>query len=359
MRNKKLIGAVFIIAVIAVAVAGMWRTHSQRAEGYVATVVHPQGVMGTTCTLAAVVPRGETVRSKDAVRLAEAELRAVEAGMSTWLADSELSRLNAAGAGERVPLSPETLEVLHAAREAALRTDGAFDATCRPLVELWKRAGLRDRLPTEGQIDDARTTSHWDLIEFTDRGAVKHVSATCVDLGGIAKGYAIDRAIAALQEAGMAGGLVDVGGDLACFGRWLEGQPWSVDVKDPFREGALAKLSLPGGAVCTSGAYARFAVIEGMRYSHIIDPRSGRPADAAASVTVTAKTAMTADVWATALSVLGIDGLRLLPANVEALMILGSAEDHRLVCTPGFRDLLQKPLPDPEGLTVWEAAPAE
>ena len=357
MRKKQLIGAAFIIAVIALAVAGMWRTHSRRAGGYIVTVVRPQGVMGTTCTLAAVVPRGETVRARDALRHAEGELRAVEAGMSAWLDDSELSRLNAAGAGERVPLSPGTLTVLRAAREAAVQTDGAFDATCRPLVELWKRAGLRDRLPTDSQIDDARTTSHWDLIEFTDRGAVKHVSATCIDLGGIAKGYGIDRAITALQDAGVAGALVDVGGDLACFGPSLEGPSWSVDVKDPFREGALAKLSLPAGAVCTSGSYARFTLIEGIRYSHIIDPRSGRPAAAAASVTVTAQTAMTADVWATALSVLGIDGLRLLPANVEALMILGAAEDRRLICTPGFGELLQKPLP--EGLTVWEAAPAE
>ena len=299
-----------------------------------------QGVMGTSCTLAAVVDAKRRADARGALRQAETAVRAVEIRMSNWLSDSEISRLNAAAAGREVPLEAASLEVLRAARDAHALSDGAFDVTCGPLIELWRAAPGRGKVPSEAELAQARAASKWRLIELTDGGAVKRHAAARVDLGGIAKGYAIDRAAEILQQAGLAGGLVDIGGDLVCFGKPPVEETWTVDVMDPFGEGCLARLRLPeGGAVCTSGNYARFHEIAGRRYSHIIDPRTSRPADAAASVTVVASRAITADVWATALSVLGPDGFDRLPDGVEAMIVAGTKDDYRIHGTPGFRAL--------------------
>ncbi|HUT91184.1 MAG TPA: FAD:protein FMN transferase [Thermoguttaceae bacterium] len=352
MRRGQFIGSGLILTVIVLVSIGLWRTAGERADGWIAVVGQPKGVMGTTCALAAVVPYRERTHAEEALRRAEAALRMVEARMSVWLADSEISRLNAARSGEETPLSPGSLEVLRAAREAAIETGGAFDVTCRPLVELWRRAGEQGVVPAESERNDARAASNWELLELTDRGVVKRADRVCVDLGGIAKGLGIDRAVEVLRRAGVAGGMVVVGGDLACFGEQADGRDWPVDVKNPFGPGRLAQLRVRGGAVATSGDYARYVEIAGKRYGHIIDPRVGRPTEAAQAVTVVAPTALTADIWATALSVLGPEGFRRLPEHVDALMIVGSKDDHEILCTAGFRALLEEPIP--AGLTVWE-----
>jgi thiamine biosynthesis lipoprotein len=350
MRRSQLIGAAFILALAGLVAVGLWQTARPQASQRIAVVRHPERVMGTACTLAAVVEGNGRARADQALDEAEAALRRVEALMSVWLSDSELSRLNAAGVGEEVPLAADTRSVLRAARDAARETGGAFDITVRPLISLWRRAGEDGQLPAEAAVADARAASNWDGIELTEAGARKLSPRTAVDLGGIAKGYAIHRAVEILRRAGLAGGLVDIGGDLECFGRPPEGERWPVEVKNPFGEGNLAKLRVRGGAVCTSGNYARFTTIGGKRYSHVIDPRTGWPADAVPSVTVVAPEALTADIWATALSVLGTEGLAVLPDGAEALIVLGEGDEARAVCTPRFRQLLEE---SPPNLTLW------
>lgn len=310
-------------------------------------------MMGTDCTLQAVAPGGEAEQARQALAAGESELRRVEARMSVKLDATEIAHLNAAPAKQPVALSPASLEVLAAAREAHQATRGAFDVTCRPLIELWKQAGHEGRLPTADQIAQARAQSSWEHIELQPQGAVKSLDTACVDLGGLAKGYAIDRAVAAMSSLGIRGGLVEVGGDLRCFGTRPDGRPWQVAVRDPFcpqAEGGklLAMLGVRDAAVCTSGNYFRYVEIQGHRFSHIIDPRPGPkmgfPAEAAPSVTVVAPTAITADVWATALSVLGAEGFSLLPpeADIEAMVVEGTAEDFRIHMTEGFPQLLEE-----------------
>lgn len=345
MRRDRLIGGSLVLAVVVLTGVGLWKTSGRRPPRRIAVERPCWAVMGTSCTLAAVVEPGQRARAEDVLERAEAVLRRVEARMSSWLGDSEIGRLNAAEANREVTLSPQTLEVLRIARRAKIDTRRAFDVTCRPLVELWREAGKRGRPPSESELADARAASNWELIELGNTGATKRRATARVDLGGIAKGWAIDRAAEVLRRAGLSGGMVDVGGDLVCFGTPPQGDCWSVEVKHPLGPGHMATLRIPGGAVCTSGGYARFTEIAGKRYSHIIDPRTGRPAEAALSVTVVAADAVTADVWATALSVLGPDGLEQLPDGVEAMMMVGTREDQQIVCTPGFRDLLEKPLP--------------
>jgi len=315
---------------------GLWRTSGREDNDRVAVVRRCRGVMGTDASLAVVVSGGRAAKAEKWLREAEAELRLIEARMSTWIEQTEIAKFNAADAGQFVRLSTETVEVLRAAREAHAATDGAFDVTCRPLVELWRRAAKRGRAPDDAELTAAREASGWQWIELTDNGAVKRRATVKVDLGGIAKGYAVDRAAGVLCDAGADGGMVEVGGDLVCFGRPVADEKWSVDVKDPFGGGKLGTLRITEGAVCTSGNYARPIEIAGVRHSHILDPRTGRPVDAVASVTVWAPDAQAADVWATALTVLGPAGLDRLPAGVEAMIVTGTEPDGRVHRTPGF-----------------------
>jgi len=357
MHKDRFIGTALILTLAALVSVALWKTRGGRGPRREAAVRRIDRLMGTTARVAAVVPPGRGAAAEPSLREAEQTLRRVEARMSTWLADSETGRLNAAPAGRHVPLSPEVLELLRTARQAAADTGGAFDVTCRPLIELWRTAGQTGRLPTDAELAAARAASNWDLFELNAAGAVKLSDTARVDLGGIAKGHAIDRALDVLKRDGrLDGGLVDVGGDLACFGRPPSGDRWEVDVQSPFGDGVLLRLRIPGGSVCTSGAYARHVEIEGARYSHILDPRTTRPADAARSVTVVAPTAVTADVWATALSVLGVEGFARLPEGVEAMIVEGSEDSPRLHCTPGLCDMLEGPLP--AGLEVIDPARA-
>lgn len=344
---------VFPLLVI-VGVGALWLTRDQGAVRAVLQT-HPERIMGTSCRLLTVEHQDAPApRAKRALAAAEAALRTLESRMSTWIASSELSRFNSAEAQTLSPLSADTLLVLRRARDFFEQTTGAFDVTCQPLIALWRRAGKTRRLPSPNQLKAARAASRWDDIRLENTGARKLRSTARVDVGGIAKGLGIDRALEALRATGVAGGLVDVGGDLRVFGLPPQGEHWQVVVRDPFdaqaRRGkgrVIATLRLREGAVCTSGNYARFVELAGRHYSHIVDPRTGQPAAAVPSATVIASDTMTADSWATALSVLGPAGFARLPKGVEAMIVLGQAGNARAVATAGFLALLAEPLPYP------------
>jgi thiamine biosynthesis lipoprotein len=306
--------------------------------------------MGTECSLTAVGPQGQHPRTEQALAAAEQALRTVEAHMSDYIRLSELSQLNDAPAGKAMPLSPDTMAVLRLSRQFNEQTAGAFDVTCLPLFRLWGEAGKANRLPTDANLAAARARCGWDKWKLLAAGAVKSVEGAGMGLGGVAKGWAIDRAAEAMMATGCPGGLVEVGGDIRCFGRPAHKGKWIVAVQNPFNSGGgefFGTLALGDAAVCTSGNYQRFSVIDGKHYSHIIDPRSGEPVDFAPSVTVVAPTTAIADGWATALSVLGPDGFKLLDANsgIEAMIVVGHPKDYRIHETPGFAKLLDKPIP--------------
>ncbi len=339
MTRPTLILVVALAPVAALVVVGIVKTHDSPA-------VYTRsggGIMGTTYSLSIVAPSGRPAVADRAARVAEEALRDVEVRMSTYIEASELSRLNAAPADERMRLSRETRDLMDFARRMSRRTWGAFDPTARPIIELWKRSGRARELPDDDAVDTARAASGWEHFRFVDGAVVKDNAAAGVDLGGIAKGYAIDRAVEAVRAAGAAGGLVEVGGDLRCFGERPTQGKWTVAVQSPFADDdAIAALALASGAVCTSGNYRRFSEIDGRRYSHIVDPRTGRPVDRAPSVTVVAPTATAADAWATALSVLGPEGLETLADEdgVEAMVIVGGPDDYTWYATPGFEAML-------------------
>ncbi len=267
--------------------------------------------------------------------------------MSAYLPDSDLRRVNEAKAGKAVVVDGELFKLLLIARDQSEATDGAFDPTARKLFRTWSSAGKADRLPTDAELAAAREDGGWDKVTLNeaDHSVTKSVDGLQIDLGAIAKGYAVDRAAAALKEAGIAGALVEVGGEVRIFGANPPWEQWAIAVQHPFdlddKTGApflCGALSLTDRSVATSGNYRRFSEIGGKRYSHIIDPRTGQPADAVPSVTVIAADCMTADAWSTSLSVLGEAGLKKVEAidNLEAMLIIGDADAPRVVATSGF-----------------------
>ncbi len=346
-RERQTAWAAALVLLVLATALSYWETQGAGPAPRLLTLTRrPEGVMGTTCLLIARVPLGEQEKGVKALDAAEEALRRVEAAMSVHLEDSEISRLNRAPGGTKVPLSPWTLRVLRLARSIWKCTGGAFDVTCRPLLRLWKKAAREGRLPSEEEIARARKASHWDLLEILPGGVRKKSPSLELDLGGIAKGFAIDRALEAMMAAGARAGLVDVGGDLRAFGDGTgPGGSWFVEVRDPFRPGVLGRIALEkAGAVCTSGGYFRYVEIKGRRFSHIVDPRTGRPAEAAASATVLGPEAAATDAWATALAVLGRDGLELLGNHKEmsAVLVTGDRKSPETILTPGMESFFRK-----------------
>lgn len=335
------VGRAVVVALAVVTLIALWKTGGTGPESSLVAVVRtPVGIMGTTCTLVAVVPQGRVSAAQQGLEDAERALRQVDALMSTYIDGSEVSIVNRSEAGVTVSLSPSTLAVVAAGREFSRATAGAFDPTCRPLLDLWRRAGMNNQMPHDEERILAREASSWADFEVVNDGLRKTRDSARLDLGGVAKGYGIDRAFAAVEAAGCEGVLVDVGGDVRVGGVDDRGEKWKVVVRDPFGTSVFSSFELGSGSVCTSGSYERFVEIDGVRFSHIIDPRTGFPVRQSPSVTVFADEAMSADAWATALSVLGPEGLADLPSGVEALIVAGDASNCTVHATAAMESLL-------------------
>ena len=243
----------------------------------------------------------------------EAELLVVNAQMSTWQPDSELSRFNAARAGEWIPVSEELAGVVTLAQDLAHQSNGAFDVTVGPLVDLWG-FGVREGrgMPTAEQIAEAAAPVGYRYLDArrSPPGLRKRVEGLSVDLSAIAKGHGVDRLAALLDSRGCTDYLIDIGGEVRVRGLNRQGAAWRIGVEAP---GAAAGLvvRLSDGAVATSGDYRNFRSVGDTRFSHTIDPRTGRPVvHEMMSVTVLAETAALADGLATLINVLGpVDGL--------------------------------------------------
>ncbi len=277
-------------------------------------------VMGTLATVR--VWAADEALARTAADSAFAVFNAVEELMSTWREDSALSRLNRAPAGTWVPVGREVCTVLTAAISVSRQTGGAFDPTVLPLVRLWGFRGGRPAVPDSAALAVALNLVTVRAVEVAGERVRLLVNGMALDLGGIAKGYALDQAAAAMKRAGADGGVLDLGGNLLVFG---DGPGHEVGIVDPGQPDAVAlTIPLPGGAVATSGQYERYITVDGKAYGHILDPRTGRPAPAGISATVLAPQAITADALATAVVVMGAEaGLAMLEKlpEVEGVVI--------------------------------------
>ncbi len=236
----------------------------------------------------------------------------VDALMSTYRNDSELSRFNAGGSTDWFPVSSETAKVVNKALEVSRYTDGAFDITVGPLVNLWGFGpNLReDRIPSDQEIVELMAHVGYRHVSTRDEPPAlrKSLPGIYVDLSAIAKGYAVDKVADHLDSLGIANYMVEVGGELRLKGKNAQDGPWRIAIEQPTSQNRSIHsiLEVQDKAVATSGDYRNYFEANGTRFSHTIDPRTGRPIDhRLASVTVIADSAMHADAMATALLVIG------------------------------------------------------
>jgi len=305
--------------------------------------------MGTTWSVSLVAPRQRDLHPLHAG--IQARLDEVVAQMSTWEAGSDLSRYNRADAGRYCALPAETRHVLTCAQAIAAASGGAFDPTIGPLVALWgfgAHAGER-RAPDAITLQATRARCGWQRLHWQD-DALLQPGGLELDLSAIAKGFGVDHVAAWLRGQGVDAALIEVGGELAGYGRKPDSQPWRVLVESAPEEDAHTDtpprvLALEGKAVATSGDRWHQYQDDGVAYSHSLDPRSGTPVrQVAAAVTVVANDAMHADAWATALTVLGRDaGIALAEREGLAARYLERAADGpRETLSSAFQRLLDE-----------------
>ena len=247
-------------------------------------------------------------RAERALAAAEAEAKRLESLFSRFLPTSDIGLLNRAAGMGPVRLHPETFEVLSIARDCSRNTGGCFDCTVGPLVRLWRASALP---PDERAIEAARKLTGFEALMLNKRGFTAAFPRTgqSADLGGVGKGYAADRMLAVFRRHGVRSACLDFGGNVALLGAKPGGIPWTVGVRHPGRAGELiGVLEARNESVVTSGDDQRAVTgADGVRRSHILDPRTGLPAESGLlSVTVTAQSSAVADALATALFAAGM-----------------------------------------------------
>lgn len=272
-----------------------------------------------------------------ALEAVEKEIKVLEGLLSVTDEGSEIYAANHSG-GKPVTLSPETAELLNAALELCGQTGGALDVTIYPVVRAWGFTTGEYRVPEEAEL--ARLLERVDYTRVELEGNSLTVrSGMELDLGAVGKGYAADRVEALLRELGVDCAKLELGGNIHFIGTKPDGSPWRVAVRDPFGEGYMGVLETDGGAVVTSGGYERYFVQDDITYWHIIDPRTGHPAESGlVSVTVAARSGVLADALSTALFVMGrekAEDFWRARRDFEFILI---GEDGSVTVTPGLAD---------------------
>mgnify|MGYP001568150592 CR=1 FL=1 len=343
-----------LVATIVLA-ALLGATRSGWAEEPVAVarvIARNHSAMGTLVTLtawttdepAAIAAFGE----------AFAEIDRIESVMTTWRADSEVSRINAAAGGKPVAVSTEVIEVLEKAAWASRLSGGAFDVTIGAFAGVWKFDEDRDgTIPDPALVAARKKLLGWRDVEVEPHAKTVRLRrpGQRIGLGGIAKGYAVDKAAAVLHRRGVESFVIKAGGDLFVSGRRGD-RPWRVGIRDPRgpEDSYFAFAEVEDRTFSTSGDYERYVIKDGKRYHHILDPATGYPAWRTRSVTVLAKDALTADSLSKGLFILGPErGMELVEKlpDIEAIFV---GPDNRVSVSSGLVGKLTIVQPPTDGL---------
>jgi thiamine biosynthesis lipoprotein len=291
--------------------------------------------MGTRVALAAFTTEELNVRAvRRALQAALDEILRVEKEMSTWVKTSDVSRINAAAGGAPVAVSHETLAVISKSLWISELSEGTFDISFASMGKLWQFDEKVSRVvPDPADVSAARAKIDYRKIKVDEANKTVQLESkdTVINLGGIAKGYAIDRAAAVLRDKGITSFFAQAGGDLFVEGLKPDGRGWNVGIRDPRGpDGSyFAVVEVTDHAFSTSGDYERFFIKDGKRYHHIIDPRTGYPATASRSVTIWAKDALTADALDNAVFILGPEkGLALVESLDECGAVIVDANNN-------------------------------
>ncbi len=288
-------------------------------------------VMGTLASVR--VPEHAREQLPDIQALVAARFSAVNEHTSVYLPESDISRLNASTSP--IPLAPLTETLLKRSARMTRRTDGLFDPTLLPLIQLWGFSGgsTPTAVPPPEAIAAAQRRMGHDHIIVDNGSAWRNHPDVTYDSGGIAKGFAVDLAYDAItHHYPQTSVLINLGGEIRVHGQATPDRPWRIGVQHPFEPGqTVGILSLESGqAVATSGHYERFFVLDGIRYAHIIDPTTGYPATGTAGVTVLCQNATEADVLSTAAFVGGIE---------KATALLSRFPDAHILIIPDAKPL--------------------
>jgi thiamine biosynthesis lipoprotein len=298
--------------------------------------------MGTQFQIILYAPDEQT--AKKASRAAFDRIAALDACMSDYKPDSELMRLCARAGGEPVPVSEDLFVVLSRAQQVSRESDGAFDVTVGPLVRLWRRTRRTQRLPEPEQLEKARSLVGYRNMRLDDKARTVQLlkPGMQLDLGGIAKGYSADEALLVLKKHGLNSALVAAGGDIAVSAAPPGTEGWKVAIAPLPGEKVGGHLLLHDAAVSTSGDAEQFVEIDGKRYSHILDPRTGLGLLGRMSATVVARHGITSDSLTKVVCVLGPDrGLPIVEKHdASARLVRPSGDSYETITSKTFPKLI-------------------
>lgn len=300
--------------------------------------------MGTLVSITAVA--GSENHAQAAITAGFHEIKRLEQLLSTWIPESELSRVNASAGRRPVVVSGETMTLIARSLDMARMTEGGFNIAVGPAVEAWS-VTERQRIPDGAELHELKALVDWTKIELdhTRHTIYLPVWGMRIDVGGIGKGYAADRAAEAMKKAGARGGVVALAGDIKTFGALPGAAGFPVGIQHPRQEGAVvAVIDLQNEAISTAGDYERFFERDGVRYHHILDPVTLQPARACQSVTVIADEGTVADGLDTGIFVLGPErGMALVEQlpRVEAVIVDAGG---RVLVSSGIRSRLRYPI---------------
>ena len=268
-----------------------------------------------------------------------AEIQRLERLFSVTIPKSDIARINAANGGA-VEVSPETAELLRLSLEYAELSSGAFDVTLRPVTALWNFSADAPSVPDTAVLAAAVQTV--DYRHLTVSGTTVVLSEGALDLGGIAKGYVADRVRELLLQNGVTSALIDLGGNIVTVGS-KQGEPWRIGVKDPANTEQLrAVIESEDLSVVTSGVYERGFTLDGVRYHHLLSPKTGMPVqNGLASVTIACESSVRADALSTACFVLGEPEATVLLSKLDGVEALFIRNDGTVSATDGLRYTLQ------------------
>jgi thiamine biosynthesis lipoprotein len=298
--------------------------------------------MGTYVSITVAAP--ESPKVLEAIKAGFAEVKRLESILSEWRSTSEISEVNRQAGKRAVKVGKELFGVLEMAKEISDKSKGAFDITFGALGGLWNYKAKNPRIPGKKEIEKrVRLVDYRQLVlDKKAQTAMLKKKGMRTGLGGIAKGYIVDRVSAVLKEKGYPNHLVIGGGDLYASGTRGD-RKWRIGIRHPKNRELYAAVEIENEGVATSGNYEKFFYKDGVRYHHILDPNTGRPARGTASVTVIAKSAAHADAYATALFVLGPKRAVKL-ASQEGLEVFIFDENYKTSATEGVQARL-KPVP--------------
>jgi len=295
-------------------------------------------LMDTLVTITVVTDSAD--RAEKAMDRAFAEIGKLDTLLNFFSEKSELSMINRNAGLSGVRVSPETMEAVEKAIEISEKTGGAFDITIGPEISQWNFS-LRIK-PEDESIKRRLRLVNYKLIQLDKARSTVHLKekGMLMDLGGIAKGYAADKAVEELKKNGITSGLVAVAGDVKAFGRKPGGKGWTVGIKNPRstekNDEIMATVELNDAAISTSGDYQRYFILDGKRFHHILDPKTGYPAGGCQSVSIIAGDGVYTDAFSTGVFVLGPEkGIELLQSmGFEGLIV---DKDGAIHTTPGLK----------------------